>query len=70
MARPKSPVQVASGRFGLAVRLGDEAQIATLRGDLAVARISAYVQRELADTPPLNDQQKADLRSIVDEAVA
>lgn len=69
MARKPDPIHSLTGRLGLAIRYGRPEQAQELRGDLAVAQIRRAVMDSLEEVT-LNDAQKADLRSIVDEAVA
>ncbi len=54
----------AAAKAGAAVRWrGDDVQ--TARRDLAAARIAAYVERVLADAPPLDPEQKARLALLL-----
>lgn len=52
-----SPVLTARSNLGNATRRKDPAAIEQARRDLAAAKLEDYVQRTVADAPPLTDDQ-------------
>ncbi|WP_394279837.1 hypothetical protein [Microbacterium sp.] len=60
-----SSVVIARNRLGVAARRGNPATIAEARRDLATEKIAAYVQRVVAEAPPLSDEQRDRLVAIL-----
>ena len=58
-------VLAARSALGLASRRRDSEAIAQARRDLAAAKIAAYVERVVADAPPLTDEQRDRLSAII-----
>ncbi|MFD1210966.1 hypothetical protein ACFQ36_02785 [Arthrobacter sp. GCM10027362] len=52
-----SPVLKARARLGVAARTGSQQDIAEARRDLAAANLEAYIQRTVAEAPPLTQEQ-------------
>ncbi len=59
-----SAVLQARARIGVAVRQGDAVAAENAARDLAAAKIEQYVQRVVADAPPLSDQQRRELAAL------
>lgn len=57
----------ARNRLGLAARYhaDDPHRVAEARRDLAAAKIADYVERVLADAPPLTDEQRTRLAELL-----
>lgn len=64
-----SEVLAARSALGLASRRRDAEAIAEARQELASAKIAAYVNAALAEAPPLTDEQKDRLSSILTGAL-
>jgi hypothetical protein len=52
----------------VARRSGDRSEVDDLRQQYVEAKIEAYVQRVVAEAPPLTEDQKARLRSLFSTA--
>jgi hypothetical protein len=52
----------------LARRSGDRSEVDDLRRQYVEAKIAAYVQRVVAEAPPLTEDQKTRLRSLFSTA--
>lgn len=63
-----SEVQHLRGKLANACRRGDDAHITEVRRDLATAKIAQYVSRTLAEVPPLTDEQRERLASLLSGA--
>lgn len=55
---------VAKSRLGTATRYGTPDEAEAARRDFKEAKIAAYVERVLAEAPPLTDDQRARLASL------
>lgn len=60
-----SEVLKARSLLGNATRRGDDEATNEARRDLAAAKIAAYVEKVVADAPPLTDEQRDRLSSII-----
>lgn len=59
-----SEVACAVAALARASKRDDASEINDRRRDLAAAKISQYVERELAKAPPLTDDQKVRLAAL------
>lgn len=57
-------------RLGVATKAGDAEAATEARKDLAAAKIAAYIERTLAEAPPLSAEQRSQLASILAPVVA
>ena len=64
-----SEVLQARSALGNATRRGDDEAAKAARADLAAAKIAAYVEKALGEAPPLTDEQKDRLSSILTGAL-
>lgn len=64
----QSAVLAARGRTGPAKKSGDVARIEAAYRDLATEKIAAYIERTVADAPPLTDRQLARLAALLTAA--
>lgn len=62
---PTSEVQCAIAALGRATQSGDPARVDSARQSLVTAKIAQYVERELAKAPPLTDEQKTRLATLL-----
>lgn len=60
-----SEVLAARSLLGLASRRRDAEAITDARRDLAAAKIAAYVEKVVAEAPPLTDAQRDRLSAII-----
>lgn len=60
-----SEVLQARAALGVASRRGDSEKINDARRDLAAAKMAAYVEKIVAEAPPLTDEQRARVSAIV-----
>lgn len=60
-----SAVLAARAALGVASRRRDAEAVARARQELASAKVEAYVEKALAEAPPLTDAQKDRLVSIL-----
>ncbi|MGP5522883.1 hypothetical protein ACTXM3_06235 [Glutamicibacter arilaitensis] len=60
-----SEVLQARAALGVASRRGDKGAIESARRDLAAAKLAAYVEKVVAEAPPLTDEQRARVSAIV-----
>jgi type IV secretory pathway TrbF-like protein len=58
------PVLSARGRLGYAQKVGNADTIATARQELVAAKIESYIQRVVADAPPLSPAQRNRLAAL------
>ena len=66
MASPDSRINAAVTAVARAVRDGsDSSALAKLRRDLAAAKIEAYIEKTVAESPPLTDDQLARIALIL-----
>lgn len=63
---PPNAVAQAKSRVGVAARLKDEHALVEARRNLAEAKIAAYVEKAIADAPPLTGEQRARLATLLD----
>lgn len=62
---PTSEVQCAIAALGRATQSGDQSRVDAARQGLVTAKIAQYVERELAKAPPLTDEQKTRLATLL-----
>lgn len=55
----------ARSLLGVASRQGDAEQIATARQTLAAAKLEAYVERVVAEAPPLTPEQRDRIAALL-----
>lgn len=60
-----SEVLKARAALGVASRRGDDEAATDARRDLAAAKIAAYIEKIVADAPPLTDEQRDRLSAII-----
>ncbi|MGP5678493.1 hypothetical protein ACTXPX_05930 [Glutamicibacter arilaitensis] len=60
-----SEVVQARAALGSASRWGDKEAIENARRALAAAKLAAYVEKVVAEAPPLTDEQRARVSAIV-----
>lgn len=60
-----SEVLKARAALGVASRRGDDEAATDARRDLAAAKIAAYIEKVVADAPPLTDEQRDRLSAII-----
>lgn len=60
-----SSVFKARSRAGVAARTGDSAALAEARRDLAAAKLEQYIERTVAEAPPLTAEQRDRLAGIL-----
>lgn len=60
-----SEVLAARSLLGLASRRRDVDAITDARRDLAAAKIAAYIEKVVAEAPPLSDEQRDRLSAII-----
>lgn len=60
-----SAVLRARGRLGVASRRGNRDEIAEAHRDLAAAKIAAYIDKVVAEAPPLTDAQRERLAALL-----
>lgn len=60
-----SEVLKARAALGVAARRGDDEAATDARRDLAAAKIAAYIEKVVAEAPPLTDQQRDRLSAII-----
>ncbi len=64
MPRPQSAAQQARNALGAVVRRGEDPErIKQARRDLKAATMADWIERKLAEAPPLSEAQLADLRA-------
>lgn len=63
-----SEVLKARAALGVASRRGDDEAATDARRDLAAAKIAAYIEKIVADAPPLTDEQRDRLSAIIGAA--
>ena len=56
---------VARGRYGYAVRTGDEELIADAKRDLTAANLAVLVKKLVDDSPPLTDEQVQGISALL-----
>lgn len=59
-----TPTQTRS-RLGVAARKGDPSGIEQARREHAAAKIAAYVEKTVAEAPPLTDEQRDRLATLL-----
>lgn len=64
------PTLQARAELGVATRLRDPERISAARRDLAAAKIQQYVERVVAEAPPLTPEQADRLAAILRGATA
>lgn len=52
-------------RLGVATRTGNNEAAREARRDLAAAKLESYIQRTVADAPPLTAEQRARIASLL-----
>lgn len=63
---PENPsVATARGRLAVNTRWHPNADHAELRRELAAAKLAEYVARVVAEAPPLTDEQKTRIASLL-----
>lgn len=60
-----TPVLQARSAKAVAVRRGDRAAAEEATRDLAAAKIAQYIERVVADAPPLTDSQRSRLAALL-----
>lgn len=65
-----TPLPIAKSRLGNATKHGTPDEVLDARRDFKEAKIAAYVQRVLAEAPPLTDDQRARLAALFGTAPA
>lgn len=65
-----SPSVKARAQVGVAVRTKNRALEVQARRDLAAAKIEAYVQKVVAEAPPLTSEQRARLAALLNGGAA
>lgn len=60
-----SEVLAARSALGVASRRGDAEAATEARRDLAAAKIAAYIEKVVAEAPPLSDEQRDRLSAII-----
>lgn len=60
-----SPILSARGRYGHAIKTGDPAIIAETKRDLAAAKLEQYIERIVAEAPPLTTEQRSRLAALL-----
>lgn len=67
--RPRvSEVQHHRARVAVLARVGTDEERTDARRDLAVAKIAQYVERVVAEAPPLTDEQRERLAGLLNGA--
>lgn len=65
MAARSRSLREASGRYGRARQLGDDREVQTALRDLTAEKITAYVERVVAEAPPLTAAQRERIAAIL-----